>query len=86
MRKSIVALLLALALIVLASPAIVGRLAEKSMDENLDWATQENQDVVITSEGFDRGWFSSEGQHRIEVHKGQLHDILMAFGDGFAGL
>jgi uncharacterized protein YdgA (DUF945 family) len=81
-RKSIVALLLALALIVLASPAIVGRLAENSMDENLDWATQENQDVVITSEGFDRGWFSSEGQHRIEVHKGQLHDILMAFGDG----
>ena len=39
MRKSIVALLLVLALIVLASPAIVGRLAEKSMDENLDWAT-----------------------------------------------
>jgi uncharacterized protein YdgA (DUF945 family) len=81
-RKSIVALLLVLALIVLASPAIVGRLAEKSMDENLDWATQENQDVVVTSEGFDRGWFSSEGQHRIAVHKGQLHDILMAFGDG----
>ena len=81
-RKSIVALFIVLALIVFISPAIVGRLAEKSMDENLEWATLENQDVVVTSQGFDRGWFSSEGQHRIEVHKGQLHDILLAFGDG----
>jgi len=81
-RKSVVALFIVLALIVFISPAIVGRLAERSMDENLEWATQENQDVVVTSQGFDRGWFSSEGQHRIEVHKGQLHDILLAFGDG----
>jgi uncharacterized protein YdgA (DUF945 family) len=81
-KKSVVALFIVLALIVLVSPAIVGRLAEQTMDENLAWATQENQDVIVTSQGFDRGWFSSEGQHRIEVHKGQLHDILLAFGDG----
>jgi uncharacterized protein YdgA (DUF945 family) len=81
-RKSIVALFIVLALIVFISPAIVGRLAERSMDENLEWATLENPDVVVTSQGFDRGWFSSEGRHRIEVHKGQLHDILLAFGDG----
>lgn len=80
MKKSIVALFIALALIVLISPAIVGRLAEQSMDENLNWATQKNHDVVVTSMGFDRGWFSSAGQHRIEVKGGQLHDILVGFG------
>lgn len=81
MKKSIVALFIVLALIVLVSPAIVGRLAEKSVDENLDWAAHKNQDVVVTSIGFDRGWFSSAGQHRVEVKHGQLHDVLVAFGD-----
>jgi uncharacterized protein YdgA (DUF945 family) len=80
-KKSIVALFIALALIVLISPAIVGRLAEQSMDESLDWATQKNQNIVVTSEGFDRGWFSSAGRHRVEVQRGQLHDVLVAFGD-----
>lgn len=84
MRKSIVALFIVLALIVFVSPAIVGRFAEQSMDENLNWAAQDNQDVVVTSQGFDRGWFSSAGQHRVEIRKGQLHDILIAFGDGNA--
>ena len=72
MKKGFVALLIILAVIVLVSPGIVGRLAEKSMDENLDWAATESQEVVVTSQGFDRGWFSSEGQHRIELLDGEL--------------
>jgi len=35
-KKGFVILLLALAIIVLVSPGLVGRLAEESMDENLD--------------------------------------------------
>jgi len=66
-KKGIVAILVILALVVLISPGIVGKLAEKSVDEQLQWAAEENQEVVITSEKFDRGWFSSEGQHRIEL-------------------
>lgn len=81
LKKSFVALLIALALIVLISPGIVGRLAEQSMDENLDWAASENQDLAITSQGFDRGWFSSEGQHRIEITDGELRDFLLSFTD-----
>jgi uncharacterized protein YdgA (DUF945 family) len=84
-RKGIVGLLVALALIVIISPAIVGRLAEKSMDENLDWAAEETQEVVVTSQGFDRGWFSSEGQHRVEIREGQLQDMLMVFADPYDG-
>ena len=75
MKKSLVFLLLALAVIVLISPAIVGRLAEKSMDENLDWAATESNELTVTSQGFDRGWFSSEGQHRVELRDGELRDI-----------
>lgn len=79
MKKSFVALLIALALIVMISPGIVGRLAERSMDENLDWAANESQELVVTSQGFDRGWFSSEGQHRIELKDGGLRDLLQTY-------
>jgi len=75
-KKGFVFALLALAVIVLISPGIVGRLAEKSMDENLDWAATESNEVTITSLGFDRGWFSSEGQHRVEMRDGELRDAL----------
>ena len=78
MKKGFVALLIVLAIIVLISPGIVGRLAEKSMDENLDWAAAESQEVTVTSQGFDRGWFSSEGQHRVELREGEMRDTLLA--------
>ena len=88
MKKGFVFLLLALAVIVLVSPGLVGRLAEESMDENLKWAATESQDVTITSQGFERGWFSSEGQHRIELRNGDVRDVLLVLaGDnGFDGL
>jgi len=80
-KKGFVALLIVLALVVLVSPAIVGRLAENSMDENLDWAATESDGVVVTSQGFDRGWFSSAGQHRIEIRDGELQNILLALAN-----
>ncbi len=76
MKKGIVALLVVLALVVLVSPALIGRLAEKSVDENLNWAAAESGELVVTSTGFERGWFSSEGQHRVEITDGQLSAIL----------
>jgi len=75
-KKGIVALLVVLALVVLVSPALIGRLAEKSVDENLNWAAAESGELVVTSTGFDRGWFSSEGQHRVEIGDGQLSALL----------
>jgi uncharacterized protein YdgA (DUF945 family) len=78
-KKGLVALLVTLALVVLVSPGIIGRLAEKSMDKQLEWATTESEEVVVRSEGFDRGWFSSEGRHRLELRDGGLRDILLAY-------
>ena len=67
MNRWFVAFLITLAVIVLVSPGIVGRLAEKNIAENLDFVASENDDVVVTTESFDRGWFTSEGRHRIEL-------------------
>ncbi len=76
MKKSLVAVLVILAIIVIVSPGILGRMAEKSVDENLNWAAAEQGDVVVSSDKFDRGWFSSEGQHRIEIKDGKLGSML----------
>ena len=80
MKKGVIALLLALAVIILISPGIVGKLAEQSVDENLNWAATESGELVITSQDFDRGWFSSEGQHRIELGDGTLRAAVAADG------
>jgi len=83
-KKGIVALLVVLAVVIIVSPGIVGRIAEKSVDENLNWAARNSSDVVVSSENFDRGWFSSEGQHRIEIKDGELSAILSAMGGASA--
>ena len=67
MKKGVVILLVVVALVVLITPGIIGHLAEESIDQNLEIAVSENEDVVVSSLGFVRGWFSSEGQHRIEI-------------------
>ncbi len=82
MKKGIIALLLTLAVIVLVSPGIVGKLAEQSVEENLNWAATESGELVITSSIIDRGWFSSEGQHRIELGDGAIRATVA--GDGEA--
>ena len=80
MKKGVIALLVVLALVVIVSPGILGRFAEKSVDENLNWAAEESGELVISSEKFDRGWFSSEGQHRVEIKEGNLTALLATMG------
>lgn len=66
MKKTVVAGFILLALIVIVSPGIVGKLAEQSMDRQLQWAADENRKVEVTSSDFERSWFSSAGTHRVE--------------------
>lgn len=80
MKKGLVVALVLLAAVILVSPAIVGRMAEQSMDENLNWAAQESGAVRITSENFERGWFSSEGQHRVEITDAELLSTMTTMG------
>jgi uncharacterized protein YdgA (DUF945 family) len=79
-KKGVIVVLVLLAVLILVSPAIVGRLAEKSMDENLNWAASESGELKVSSEQFERGWFSSEGRHRIEISDGQLMNALRTAG------
>ena len=76
MNRWFVAALITLALIVLVSPGIVGRLAENSVVENLNFAASESEEIVVTTESFERGWFTSEGRHRIELGEGSIRALL----------
>lgn len=82
MKKSVLALILLAVLVIIVSPGIVGKLAEDTVGENLNWATAESGDLVVTSEGFDRGWFSSEGQHRVELADGALRTAVTTAAGG----
>jgi Bacterial protein of unknown function (DUF945) len=85
LKKGIVALLVALALVILVSPGIIGRLAERSLEEDLDAAPQGTGEVIVTPQGFQRGWFSSAGRHRIELRDGRLAKLLRtSVADGAA--
>ena len=74
MKRWIVAVLVLLAVIVLISPGIIGSIAEKSIEENIDWADEENPSVSVETESFERGWFTSEGRHRVVFAEGALRD------------
>ena len=47
MKRSVVVLLVSLALIILVSPGIVGRLAERNIEESMDWVERESTDLTI---------------------------------------
>ena len=82
MKKSVIALILLAVLIIIVSPGIVGKFAEDSVGENLNWAAEESGELVVTSAGFDRGWFSSEGQHRVTLGDGNIRSAMStAAGD-----
>lgn len=78
MKRWPIVLLISLAVVVFLSPGIIGHLAEKSLDENLNWLEAENDDIVISTEKFDRGWFSSAGQHRVTIKEGSMLATLTA--------
>jgi uncharacterized protein YdgA (DUF945 family) len=66
-KRWIVMLLVVAALVVLVSPGIVGRLAERNLEQNIEWAEADAPEVRVQTESFDRGWFTSEGRHRISL-------------------
>ncbi|MDH4108741.1 MAG: YdgA family protein [Gammaproteobacteria bacterium] len=76
MKRWVVILLIALAVVLLLSPGIVGRMAERNLSDSLSWMQQESDDIVVTSEAFQRGWFTSEGRHRIALSDAGLAEIF----------
>ena len=84
MKKGVLVGIIVLALVIIVSPGIVGKLGEKSLDENLNRAADHSAEIVVTSQGFERGWFSSEGEHRIELGEGNLRNAMVTLS-GDAG-
>jgi len=79
MKKGIVFLLIVLALIVLISPGLIGQFAERNMDRGIRAGAVENEEVIVSAQDFERGWFTTEGQHRIEFKDGSLAQTYRDF-------
>ena len=67
MKKGIVALFIVVALAVLITPGVIGHLAEQGVNDSLEWVDSENVAFVISTTAFERGWFTSTGQHRARL-------------------
>jgi uncharacterized protein YdgA (DUF945 family) len=79
MKRWFVVLLVLLAVVILLSPAIVGRLAEQNIEQNIEWAESDSPGVSIRTERFDRGWLASEGRHRIVLEGGQFRGVAASY-------
>ena len=88
MKKWLVVVLVVLALLLLVAPGFVGRLAENNIEQNIEWAERDSPAVNIETERFERGWFTSEGRHRIVFDQGKFREIAVdyrvATGNAFA--
>lgn len=81
MKRWLVVVLVILALLVLIAPGIVGRIAERNISENIEWAETEAVGVTIETEQFERGWFTSEGRHRVVFEGGRFAEVSEAYQD-----
>ena len=79
MKKWLLGLLVIVALLVLVAPGIVGRLAEQHIEDNIAWYESNTIGVDIQTERFERGWFTSEGTHRVVPDGG----VLTAFSEPY---
>ena len=75
MKRWLVVLLVLLALLILVAPGIVGRMAENNIAQNIEWAEQDSPGVIIETESFERGWFTSEGRHRVVFDGERFTDV-----------
>ena len=88
MKRWIVVLLVVLAVLLLISPGIVGRMTERSLEDSIELAQVESPQITISTERFERGWFTSVGRHRIELSDRQRFPELSNFVDdaGYSGM
>ena len=71
--------LVVLAVVVLVSPGIVGRMAERNLEEHIAWAERDGSGIELQTESFDRGWFTSEGRHRLVLSGGSLREVVESY-------
>ena len=81
MKRSIVVVLVTLAMLIIISPGIIGWLAERDLEDGIEAAKVTSPEITISTERFDRGWFTSEGRHRIELSDRNAFPTLARFVD-----
>lgn len=77
MKRWILALLLCLAVVVLLSPGLIGMLAERSLNHQLERAAANDPAFDPRSVSFERGWFTSAGTHRVPLNDPRLAALLL---------
>jgi uncharacterized protein YdgA (DUF945 family) len=80
-KRSIVVVLVTLAMLIIISPGIIGWLAERDLEDGIEAAKVTSPEITIRTERFDRGWFTSEGRHRIELSDRGAFPTLARFVD-----
>lgn len=78
MKRWLVILLVALAVLVLVSPGLIGEFAERNLEKGISLAANEGGRATVTTESFDKGWFTSEGVYRIVFEEGELRAAASA--------
>lgn len=84
MKRWLVASLLTLALLLLLSPGIIGHLAERAIKQQIDFAESRDPQLSIATASFERGWFTSAGQHRIPIVDPDLAGLALALSGSAA--
>lgn len=85
MKRWLITALVALAILVLLAPGLIGLLAERSIDRQLELNNQYNPAQAVRELTFERGWFTSAGRHRVPITDADLAQLLALVTPG-AGL
>jgi len=75
MNRWVVAILVLLALVLLVSPGIIGRMAGDNVEAVIEKTEAENPGLEISLESLDEGWFITEGRHRLVFSGGRFGEL-----------
>ncbi|MCB1841691.1 MAG: DUF945 family protein [Halioglobus sp.] len=78
LKRWLVACVLTLAALLLLSPGIVGLLAERAIERQIDFAESRDPRFAIAAISFERGWFTSAGQYRLPIVDPDLARLALA--------
>lgn len=76
MKRWLLVVLLGLAVLVLLAPGLIGMLAERSIERQLELAGQQQPELDVRTVRFERGWFTSDGRHRLPLTDPAVADLL----------
>ena len=80
MKKGIVFGLIVVAVIVLVSPGVVGKMAEGYVEQSNEWTSQsvDSSGIAFSQESYESGWFTSQSVDRLSISDAAIQGQLMA--------